>query len=214
MRDEQLDRLIRAADPVAYVDLESPGFDEADRELIAQILAEAPDRLAAPPRRRSRLLLRALAGAACVAALALVVILVAGPSEQGGGGSAFAAEAVKVAEANRRLLVTEEGWSIYYAQFDSPTYGEVGFNDERGIYDGGDFLDILWYPPEQYRMRTRERGEPVEIAGEQGLFYRLGGVGSEFQAELSVRDGTLPHPPRFRRRRAGVPRPAGFDDLR
>jgi hypothetical protein len=56
-------------------------------------------------------------GLACVAVIAVLVVLGGGPigSVKEGGQPTYAAAAVKVAEANPRLLVTVPGWAIIHA---------------------------------------------------------------------------------------------------
>lgn len=203
MTDDELDRALIVADPLEGIREGDFDFAPAEEELLAEILATPYARITRPRPRPSRWrAVRLVVAFGCIVAVALVALALLDGSDGGSGkSSAFAAEAVKVAEANRRLLVTEPGWDIYYAQFDSPESGEVGFDDEKGTHSrpapcagcphGGDILDMHWYPADEYRMRTREQGNPVDIAGEQGLEYALAGPSKEFQVELPVRDGSF-----------------------
>jgi hypothetical protein len=110
----------------------------------------AGDRVAletgAGPRRRSAAL-----GLTAVAVLAAV--LVAGGWLRGGGGGhpEFAAAAVRVAEANPRLLVTEPGWKIVRADEFEADSGELTFSD------GSRRFDVHWYPAKDYGQYLRDR---------------------------------------------------------
>jgi hypothetical protein len=94
---------------------------------------------------------RAALGLAAVAVLA--ALLVAGGWLRGGGGGhpEFAAGAVRVAEANPRLLVTEPGWKITRADEFELDSGELTFSD------GSHRFDVHWYPAKYYGQYLRDR---------------------------------------------------------
>jgi hypothetical protein len=94
---------------------------------------------------------RAALGLAVVAVLA--ALLVAGGWLRGGGGGhpEFAAAAVRVAEANPRLLVTEPGWKITRADEFEVDSGELAFSD------GSHRFDVHWYPAKYYGQYLRDR---------------------------------------------------------
>lgn len=100
----------------------------------------------ARPRRR-----RAALGFAAVAILA--ALLVAGGWLRGGGGGhpEFAAAAIRVAEANPRLLVTAPGWEIVRADEFETDSGELTFSD------GSHRFDVHWYPAKLYGQYLRDR---------------------------------------------------------
>lgn len=191
-----LDRVLAESDPLHRWNLEGGTFDEALAELRAEV-GSAPDTTlvpSAPPAEttgpRWFTLRRLAVGAALAAAIAIAMVLIPrGPGDDD-TRTAYAAEAIKVAEANRRLLATEPGWRVEYAQFESPTYGEVQFGDEKGLEGGGDYLSTNWYPPEDLKMRTRPEGQPVEIGGEEGYFYPASSSG-EFYAVLPPLNGSF-----------------------
>jgi hypothetical protein len=100
----------------------------------------------AAPRRR-----RAALGLAAIAVLA--ALLVAGGWLRGGGGGhpEFAAAAIRVAEANPRLLVTEPGWKISRADEFEADSGELTFSD------GSHRFEVHWYPAKYYGQYLRDR---------------------------------------------------------
>ena len=91
-----------------------------------------------------------LGAAAAVATLA-VAILVVGGFSSGSGRPEFAAAAIRVAEANPRLLVSEPGWEVVRADEFEPDVGEVTFSD------GSDHFDVHWYPTRQYPRYLHDR---------------------------------------------------------
>ena len=100
---------------------------------------------------------------ACVAVIAALILLSGGSvdSVRDGGRPTFAAAAVKVAEANPRLLVTAPGWSIVHARsFEVDTGALTYKNDGHPLYgpEGGRQLNLTWYPARFYRDRLREDG--------------------------------------------------------
>ncbi len=94
---------------------------------------------------------RAALGLAAVAVLA--ALLVAGSWFRAGGGGhpEFAAAAIRVAEANPRLLVTSPGWEIVRADEFETDSGELTFSD------GSHHLDVHWYPARYYGQYLRDR---------------------------------------------------------
>lgn len=107
-----------------------------------------------------------LGGIACVAAIAALIVL-SGGSVRDGTHPTFAAAAVKVAEANPRLLVTAPGWSLVHARSFEVDSGELIYkNDEHPLYGpGGRQLNLTWYPARLYRERLRENGHVRTRAG-------------------------------------------------
>lgn len=190
-----LDRALLDADPLVGCDLDSAEIDQALAALRAEIeIAPRIPTPVAPTQRRGWIersfTVPRLVGALLIAtAIAVAIVLIPGGSGEGGTEPAYAAEAIKVAEANRRLLVDLPGWRIEFAHFESPTYGEVEFGDEKGLEGGGDYLQTAWYPPKELESRTRSDGARVEIAGEDGFFYRVGD--DEFNAVLPPLHGAF-----------------------
>ena len=99
-------------------------------------------------------------GLALVAAVAALIVLGGGSvdSVKDGGRPTYAAAAVKVAEANPRLLVTAPGWSIIHAnsfltEYGGLTYGEAG---HAAYGPEASRLVMSWAPASLYRSALRE----------------------------------------------------------
>jgi hypothetical protein len=103
-----------------------------------------------------------LGGLACVAVVTALILLSGGSVDavRDGAHPTFAAAAVKVAEANPRLLVTVPGYSIVHARSFEVDRGELIYSDgvHRPYGPSGRQLDLDWYPARFYRDRLREDG--------------------------------------------------------
>ena len=99
----------------------------------------------------------------------LIALLVFGGLPGGGAGGSrpeFAAAAIRVAEANPRLLVTAPGWKIIRADEFEPDSGELTFSD------GSHRFDVHWYPAQMYEEYLRDRAtvsapEPGILLGQR-----------------------------------------------
>lgn len=94
-------------------------------------------------------------GLGFTAAAAIAALLIAGGwlGGSGNGRPEFAAAAIRVAEANPRLLVTQPGWKIVRADEFEPDSGELTFSD------GSRHFDIRWYRARLYRQYVRDRAD-------------------------------------------------------
>ncbi|HEX3040551.1 MAG TPA: hypothetical protein VHP56_00470 [Solirubrobacterales bacterium] len=102
----------------------------------------------APGRRRLAL------GLAAVAMLAALLVAGGWLRDGGSGGHPeFAAAAIRVAEANPRLLVTAPGWRIVRADEFETDSGELTFSD------GSHRFDVHWYPAKLYGSYLRDRAD-------------------------------------------------------
>ena len=101
-------------------------------------------------------------GLACVAVVAALILLSGGSvnSVRDGAHPTFAAAAVKVAEANPRLLVTAPGWSIVHARGFEVDSGELIYGDGEHRPYGPEQrrLTLTWYPARFYGSYLRDRG--------------------------------------------------------
>jgi hypothetical protein len=143
---------MRAADPASAEALRAElGRDAIDAAMHRSIaLAKTqPTSLHATERRSRRPLALGL-GLACAATIAALILLIGGSSGDG-GQLAFAAAAVRVAEENPRLLVSEPGWSVTRANAFDPDEGEVTFSD--GTFQ----LTANWYPARFYKDYLEDR---------------------------------------------------------
>jgi hypothetical protein len=144
---------------------------------VEPLADDALDRLRAGlhhdrPRRRRRRLLAAPA----LLAVAIPVLFFALGS--GGGNSpAFAAEAIRVAEAAPRLLVGGGGWTVTRADEWQPGRGEMTFSS------GDAQLELRWQPASEYRgmlQTLTDKAEPAGNASAAGIdakIYRSEGGG-------------------------------------
>ena len=203
MSTDDLDLILRASRLGADEELAPIDLDAAFAALLEDIDDDAaPGPPPAPARQSSpwkRWRLRvALVGALALIALAAVAVFGALRSDD--DLSAYAAEAIEVAEANRRLLVSEEPWHVSYAAWDSPALGEVDFITGSSRERTADYLDISWYPDSEHGryidFSDRERTAPVEIAGEdvyvqfeRRRYTEPGSVA--FRTTLPASDGTI-----------------------
>jgi hypothetical protein len=94
---------------------------------------------------------RAALGLSTVAVLAVLLVASGWLRSSGGGHPEFAAAAIRVAEANPRLLVTEPGWKIVRADEFETDSGELTFSD------GSHRFDVHWYPAKLYGQYLRDR---------------------------------------------------------
>lgn len=173
MNEAQLEKHLRDSDPAPEPSAISS--DDLDRLWRRAVELEAgeprPSRSATFLRPRLLLPVGVLAAVAVIGALLLIS---SGKGGSGGADPAFADSAVKVAEANSRLLVGEPGWTVVRADQFEPENGEVAFSD------GESTLQITWYPADAYESYRRDRAHvggpdiPVEVLGERGIMIRYG----------------------------------------
>jgi hypothetical protein len=210
-KQEQL-AAMRAANPVSVEELRATLTEQDLGERLRRIVAgaEPPPAGADPlppvraPRRRLAL---AFAGAlACVAAAAALLLGLGGGSVGGGGQRAFAAAAIRVAEANPRLLVTAPGWVVIDAGEFERDEGEVTFAN------GGRRFTVHWYPARLYRSYLRDRASVSKprrstLLGRAAttIRYDLNGGGAEYATMLA------PQGPVFIEARGGVGDRAAYD---
>jgi len=124
-------------------------------------------------------------GLACAGVAAVLIVLGGGSvdSVKDGGHPTYAAAAVKVAEANPRLLVTAPGWSIIHADsFEVHSGGlTYRYKDEPAYGPDGRRLTEGWHSARDYRLMLRELGrhgtaEPSTVLGRRiTTFHENGG---------------------------------------
>lgn len=177
--DDALARL-RAADPAPPGKLDASRRDELRDRAIRLGKRPGPDRgLRArwAGRRRPALRIGALAAALVAISATAIAVLIGLDSPREPDRPAFAAAAVRVAEANPRLLVTESGWSVSYANLIfGPAHGEMYFSD------GENELELNWTPAKDYRLFMRDRtngsaeAEEISLLGRRATLFRYGGT--------------------------------------
>ncbi len=212
--------MMRAANPVAAGELRTALSGEALDEELRRIIvrAEAPAEGSEPQSaqtpspapvstRGSRLALGFAGALACAAAVAALLLL-AGGSVGGGGQRAFAAAAIRVAEANPRLLVTAPGWAVVDAGEFEKDEGEVSFaNGERRFA-------VRWYPARSYRSYLHDRAtvskpQRSKLLGRTAttIRYGLSRGGAEYATMLA------PEGPVFVEVRGGAGDRAAYDAI-
>jgi hypothetical protein len=176
MNDEELDTALRAMSrfddaQVAAFDLGSSEHDLMEDVMSASLLEPAlsDERDQVVPLHRPRPMRQLiLAGLAIAAASVLVV---GGMSLlRDNESSAYAAEAVKVAEANERLLVTLPGWKVIRADEFTVTQGEMTFSD------GQLELEIFWRDTKDYQSYLDDRADqtkqvPTRMGGRNAITF-------------------------------------------
>lgn len=146
-------------------------------------------------RGRRRRLSFVFAALACAAVLAAVIVVSGGSidSIRQGARPAFADAAVKVAEANPRLLITAPGWRIVEAKSFRTQYGQLIFGD------GHHQLNLGWMPAfNRQKMLGRERpgagrSWTSTIGGHELAMTRLKELkaGNYFSTVLPAEDGVF-----------------------
>jgi hypothetical protein len=142
-----------AANPISAADLAAEIGDEGLERALGSAVASGRE-FPAPPhgRSRQRRPRTALGFGVGLAVVAGLLLIASGWLGGGGGGPSFAAAAIRVAEANPRLLVTAPGWEIVRADEFEPDSGELTFSD------GDRHFDVHWYPAGLYGSYLRDRG--------------------------------------------------------
>lgn len=177
MRNDELNRALENASPIKDQDVAEFDFAKAERELIQEIVnsqASSADVLeGGRSQRAGRPVTRGRLIAAVSVAAAVVAVTLFGIESLGGDDRpAFAAEAIKVAEANPRLLVTEPGWLVTRADEFTTDQGEMIFSD------GQNDLELFWNPADQYDGYLRDRAagasaqSQIEVLGRPATMFR------------------------------------------
>jgi len=158
-----IDRRIAAANPLAPDRVAALPLPPLEAETLRERDPEPP--IAPVPTRRRRGPAFALAALAAAGALAAVLVLSTGGDVATKRQPEFAAAAVRVAEANPRLLLTAPGWSVKHA------YGfEVDSGSMTFIKDGLGYerrVDLNWYPARFYDSYLQDRANSgPQVKGE------------------------------------------------
>lgn len=192
MSDEQLDRLVRDADP--YRRDVAGDLDRAEHALLEEIMSE-PVRKA--PRWRG--LATAVAAAAAVTGVLVTSAVVRDRPESGRSAPVvtqpapanleFAAAVRQAAERNPRLLIDQPGWKVVHVYGFAEKDGGIGFEDR-----GGRQLEMNWYPADQYDGYYKDRlrvspPEATEVDGWKGARFTYSRT--DFAIMLEPRDGVF-----------------------
>ncbi|HEV2727533.1 MAG TPA: hypothetical protein VGV34_04515 [Solirubrobacterales bacterium] len=167
-----------AANPISTaalaVELEEGDLERARERAVALEPTSSPP---APASGRVATGRRVALGLAFAAAATLGALLAFGGLLGGAGGvrPEFAAAAIRVAEANPRLLVTAPGWEIVRADEFEPDSGELLFSD------GSRRFEIHWYPARLYEAYLDDRADVS--APEPGTLLGRGATTVEYSRD-------------------------------
>jgi hypothetical protein len=198
---DALQQRLRDAAPITDDEVRALAIDELEAELCRAITAEPRPRRA-KRRRAPRWALPSL-GTAAIAGAAVLIVSLAG----GGGGKlspaperAWAAAAVRVANAVPRLLVGEPGWRVTRADEFTVDQGEMTFSN------GSATVDLTWSRG-SLRTWVADRAAdskalpPVDVLGTPAKVFRYRGPFDDFTAlwrsgrlTMELRSG---YPPRL-----------------
>jgi hypothetical protein len=183
VRARDLNQVVADALPLSDAQVVALDLTQAETALMEEITAasHAGEDLqlgpSAQPSTRSRAgWRRPLAvGMACLGIAAAFVIVGLDSGGDGGDDVAFGRDAIRIAEANPRLLATYPGWSVTRADL-APGIGEMTFSD--GEHD----LDLTYSPAKGgYDEHYEELGagdpspEFIELLGERATVFQYGG---------------------------------------
>lgn len=174
MTDQDIDRVVRAADPYDATGVDLRGADQA---LLEEIMSTSK-----PRSFRGRIVGAVAVAAALTAAIGVPALLqdrgheplvtkdqTPRPSQTRTpvvtDHIRFTSAAVRIAERNPRILVSEQGWKVRYLEGFSPTSGGMTFqlgpdrwhDDDGGHTNLAPSFDINWYPADQYEGYRQDR---------------------------------------------------------
>lgn len=144
MNELEIDELLSAANPLdagAVALLATAAVLDELRDGIVK-LAVAPEAAKPSSATRSRLGRRArplVVGAVSAAAVVAASLVIVKPLSDDGDQSVWAADALAVAEAVPRYLVTANGWGVTRVDEFSVDVGEMSFEGPDGVH-----LDLFW----------------------------------------------------------------------
>jgi hypothetical protein len=217
VNDSELDELLAAAAPIHDADvarLPLSGSDELCEAIVSTPVIESigspdptggsdssstdssdPIESGGSPRKwrrwwRSR---PGLAVAGAAVAVSVTAVAVVQPFGSDGGGSAWAAEALRVAESVPRLLMTADGWEVSRADEFGVASGEMTFRGPDGTE-----IELRWNaeaPGDDYEDFLvgmegggYERLQDVEIRGRQAALFEQNIVPDAPGNEAAVHD--------------------------
>jgi hypothetical protein len=176
MTDEELDAALRAMSRFDDAQVDAFDLGSSESELMEDVMStsqlepaltnESDPVIQLSRPRRTR---RAVAAAMAMAAASVLVVGGTGLLRNN-GSSAYAAEAVKVAEANERLLISLPGWKVIRADEMTVDNGEMTFSD--GTHEMG----LFWKQASEYSSYMDDRSDQtskvlVTVQGRRGTMF-------------------------------------------
>jgi hypothetical protein len=181
MTDDEFELALRATNPISDAQVSAFDLHSGALELMEDLMStpfateldlnqidcgtdQQPKQMYRSAGRRRALMMTAGLVAAAVAAVALVVI------PRGGNRSAYAAEAVRVAQANERLLIGASGWAIVAVPEFTADQGETHFSD------GTHQIEIHWRKATEYQQFLDDRAvgsttTPITLTGQSATMF-------------------------------------------
>ncbi|MFF4878895.1 hypothetical protein [Micromonospora sp. NPDC000668] len=206
MTDEQLDRMVRDADP--YRPDVITHLDGAAQHLLEEIMsAPTLETVAEPPGKPSRArrtMMSGLASAGVAAAVLAIVLTVSimnvdqpggreaspdtSPTSEATKPTSYSAMVLKAAEENPRLLIDQPGWKATTVYGFTEKEGTIEFSND------GQRLQMNWYPADQYDGYHKDRlhvSKPEQVTVDRwpGDLFRYSA--SDFAVMLRPRDGSF-----------------------
>jgi hypothetical protein len=188
MKDQELDQIIKDVSPIGSEQVDALDLRGAELELMEEIMAtdvvKPTVRRQEPRRPLGRRPLLAFAGLVAATATAVLGALAINSTSTGPKvGSAFAASAVRVAEANPRLLLDAPGWRVSRADEFAVNDGEMTFSN------GSKTLDVHWRPADLYQQYLDDRHDagpasPIPLLGQSGTLFHYLGAGADYATIL------------------------------
>ena len=170
MTDDQLQRLLTAANPLTAERARGLRVAEVQDDLLAGLMAEPkPGPTAGRVSRVRRRRVFACVGLAVAATAVVLVALLSlrDDSSNQGSGTAWAAEQVRFAEASPLVLLGAPGWRVEYADEQSKEDGELRFRLGPAL------------PPQDITVSGAAPATPVPAdTSSAELHWRSGGIGS------------------------------------
>ncbi|SHN46684.1 hypothetical protein [Cryptosporangium aurantiacum] len=192
MTDDDLDRMIRDADP--YRPPVSAHLDGAAQSLLEEIVSVPVSET--PAKRRRRFLVPIVAGGVAAATLAGVFALTvpdaskpeSRPVISESTPVTYSALVLKAAEDNPRLLIDEPGWKATYVTGFAEAAGSIRWEKD------GRSLEINWRPAayyDDYHEGRLQTGTParVTIDGRHGELFQY--TADDFGVMLPPRDSSF-----------------------
>ncbi|TDU86580.1 hypothetical protein EV138_0090 [Kribbella voronezhensis] len=181
MNDREFDQLIARANPIGDEAVRHLPTADAESELLEDILTTTALAPALRPNRRRVPLIAAAAAAVAIAVAVTGALFPHG--NPAAPSSAFAAEAIAVAEANQRLLIDDPNWKITTVDDFSPESGMTRFTN------GKLEVEIDWRPAAEYQGYYQDRAvvphQPITVLGRQGTLFTDGKT--DFDTMLPVK---------------------------
>lgn len=138
---DRLIELLREADPAGTEDAGTERREAVRGRALRKLAAEGATAGSEKPRKG---LVLGVSGAAAAAVVAAWLLVFGGGPVGPAPSGAYAEAAIRIAEANPRLLVGEPGWNVSFVDEFELDSGQIDFEGS------GERLSVYWLPESQY----------------------------------------------------------------